>query len=150
MFRMKKSSFLITLLLVAVSFGVQAAPEFLPLDANEMQAMELESIAPFPAELVLEGESENWESVLHQGDIVVSVFAASPAILDVNEPFPYDEFVLVLEGEVTLTNVDGGAQTYKQGETFLVPKGWMGTWDMPVRYREMIVIETDALLAAEF
>jgi uncharacterized cupin superfamily protein len=150
MFRMKKPSFLITLLLAAVSFGVQAAPEFLPLDANEMQAMELESIAPFPAEIVLKGESENWESVLHQGDIVVSVFAASPAIIDVNEPFPYDEFVLVLEGEVTLTNVDGGTQTYKQGETFLVPKGWIGTWDMPVRYREMIVIETDALLAAEF
>jgi len=128
----------------------QAAPEFLPLDADELRKMELERIAPFPAEMVLEGESENRESVLHQGDFVVSVFAASPAIIDVNEPFPYDEFVLVLEGEVTLTNVDGGKQTYKQGETFLVPKGWMGTWDMPVRYREMIVIETDALLTAEF
>ena len=43
----------------------------------------------------------------------------------------------------------GGTQTYQQGETFLVPKGWMGTWDMLVKYREMIVIETDALLAAE-
>ena len=146
---MKKPSFPIALLLATASLGAQAAPEFLPLDADELRAMELASIPPFPAELVLEGESENWESVLHQGDIVVSVFAASPAILDVNEPFPYDEFVLVLEGEVTLTNVDGGAQTYKQGETFLVPKGWMGTWDMPVKYREMIVIETDALLAAE-
>ena len=147
---MKKPSFPIALLLATASLGAQAAPEFLPLDADELRAMELESIPPFPAELVLEGESENWESVLHQGDIVVSVFAASPAILDVNEPFPYDEFVLVLEGEVTLTNVDGGKQTYKEGETFLVPKGWMGTWDMPVKYREMIVIETDALLAAEF
>ena len=135
---MKKPSFPIALLLATASLGAQAAPEFLPLDADELRAMELESIPPFPAELVLEGESENWESVLHQGDIVVSVFAASPAILDGNEPFPYDEFVLVLEGEVTLTNVDGGAQTYQQGETFLVPKGWMGTWDMPVRYREMI------------
>jgi uncharacterized cupin superfamily protein len=150
MFRMKNPSFLITFLLAAVSSGVQAAPRFLPLDANEMQAMDLESIAPFPAEIVLKGESENWESVLHQGDIVVSVFAASPAIIDINEPFPYDEFVLVLEGEVTLTNIDGGTATYTEGDTFLVPKGWMGTWDMPVKYREMIVIETDALMAAEF
>jgi uncharacterized cupin superfamily protein len=146
---MRSPSLLITLLLATASLGAHAAPVFLPLDANVMQAMELESIPPFPAEIVLKGESENWESVLHQGDIVVSVFAASPAIIDVSEPFPYDEFVLVLEGEVTLTNVDGGVQTYKQGETFLVPKGWMGTWDMPVKYREMIVIETDALLAAE-
>jgi hypothetical protein len=47
---MKKVSFPITLLLAAVSFGAHAAPEFLPLDANVMQAMEFESIPPFPAE----------------------------------------------------------------------------------------------------
>ena len=135
--------------LASVSLGAHAAPEFLPLDADGMRAMELESIPPFPAEIVLKGTSENWESVIHQGDFVVSVFAASPAIIDINEPFPYDEFVLVLEGEVTLTNVDGGTATYKEGDTFLVPKGWLGTWDMPYKYREMIVIETDALLAGE-
>ena len=146
---MRSQTLLITLLLATVSNAVQAAPEFLPLDADELRKMELERIAPFPAEIVLKGESENWEQVLHQGDFVVAVFAASPAIIDINEPFPYDEFVLVLEGEVTLINMDGGKQTYKQGETFLVPKGWLGTWDMPVRYREMIIIETDAFITAE-
>lgn len=146
---MRSQTLFITLLLAAASFSAQAAPEFLPLDADKMRTMELERIPPFPAELVLKGMSENWESVIHQGDFVVSVFAASPAIIDINEPFPYDEFVLVLEGEVTLTNVDGGTATYKEGDTFLVPKGWLGTWDMPFKYREMIVIETDALLAGE-
>jgi uncharacterized cupin superfamily protein len=146
---MKKPSFLIALLLATASLGAQAAPEFLPLDADELREMELERIAPFPAEIVLKGESENWELVLHQGDFVVAVFAASPAIIDINEPFPYDEFVLVLEGEVTLTNVDGGMETYRQGDTFLVPKGWMGTWEMPVKYREMIIVDTQAWLAGE-
>lgn len=146
---MRSQILLITLLLATVSNTVQAAPEILPLDADELRQMELESVPPFPAEVVLEGESENWDSVIHQGEFVVSVFAASPAVLDVNEPFPYDEFVLVLEGEVTLTSIDGGAQTYKPGDTFLVPKGWLGTWAMPVKYREMVIIETDALLAAE-
>lgn len=146
---MRSQILLITLLLTTVSNTVQAAPEILPLDADELRQMELESVPPFPAELVLEGESENWDSVIHQGEFVVSVFAASPAVLDVNEPFPYDEFVLVLEGEVTLTSIDGGAQTYKPGDTFLVPKGWLGTWAMPVKYREMVIIETDAIIAAE-
>ena len=118
---MRSQTLLITLLLAAVSFGAQAAPEFLPLDANELRALELESIPPFPAELVLEGESENWESVIHQGDFVVCVFEASPAVIDISEPFPYDEFVLVLEGEATLTNIDGETRTYKPGDTFLVP-----------------------------
>jgi uncharacterized cupin superfamily protein len=147
---MKKTSFPIALLLAMASLAAQAAPEFLPLDADELRAMELERIAPFPAEIILKGESENWEQVLHQGDFVVAVFAASPAIIDINEPFPYDEFVLVLEGEVTLTNVDGGMETYRQGDTFLVRKGWMGTWDMPVKYREMIIVDTQAWLAGEF
>tara|TARA_B100000809_G_scaffold113224_1_gene111757 strand:+ start:1435 stop:1878 length:444 start_codon:yes stop_codon:yes gene_type:complete len=141
---MRSQTLLIALLLATASPGVQAAPEFLPLDADKLREMELESIPPFPAEIVLEGESENWESVLHQGDFVVAVFAASPANIDINEPFPYDEFVLVLEGEVTLTNIDGGTETYRQGDTFLVPKGWMGTWDMPFKYREMIIVDTQA------
>jgi uncharacterized cupin superfamily protein len=112
--------------------------------------MELDVIAPFPAGLVLEGESESWESVIYRGDFVVSVFAASPAVIDINETFPYDEFAMALGGEITLTNVDGGSQTYEQGDTFLVPKGWRGTREMPVKYREMIIIETDALLSAEY
>ena len=146
---MKKPTFLIALLLVTVSFGAEAAPEVLPLDARELREMTLERIPPFPAEIVLEGESENWEQVLHQGDFVVAIFEASSAIIDISEPFPYDEFVLVLEGQVTLTHIDGEKQTYKPGDTFLVPKGWLGTWDMPDKYREMIVIETKAWLGAE-
>jgi len=146
---MRSPILLIALVLTTASFNAQAAPEILPLDAGELRQMDLESVPPFPAEVVLEGASENWDSVIHQGDFVVSVFAASPAVLDVNEPFPYDEFVLVLEGEVTLTSIDGGAQTYKPGDTFLVPKGWLGTWAMPVKYREMVIIETDALMAGE-
>ncbi len=113
--------------IAGASLGVHAGPEFLPLDADELRRMELESISPFPAEIVRKGESENWERVLYKGDFVVSAFAASPAVIEINEPFPYDEFVLVLKGEVTLTNIDGGTQTYKPGDTFLVPKGWLGT-----------------------
>jgi len=147
---MCRLTLLIALALTAVGSAAHAAPEILPLDADEMRSMQLESIPPFPAEMVLEGKSENWESVLYQGEFVISVYEAVPAVIDISEPFPYDEFVLVLEGEVTLTNADGGTSTYKQGDKFLVPKGWMGTWEMPVKYREMIIIETNALLAAEF
>lgn len=146
---MRSPNFLLALLLATVSFGVQAAPEVLPLNAKELREMTLESIPPFPVEMVLEGESENWERVLHQGDFVVAIFEASPAIIDISDPFPYDEFVLVLEGQVTLTHIDGEKQTYQVGDTFLVPKGWLGTWDMPGKYREMIVIETKAWVASE-
>lgn len=147
---MNKLSFAFTLLLAATSLCAQTAPGFLSLDADEMRAMELESVPPFPAEIVLKGKSENRQKVLYQGDYVVALFEASPAVINVNEPFPYDEFVQVLKGEVTLTNADGETATYKQGDTFLVPKGWLGTWAMPYQYRELIIVETQAWLAEEF
>ena len=60
---MNNSTFLIALLITTVSFETQAAPEVLPLDVTELREMELESIPPFPAEIVLKGESKNWEQV---------------------------------------------------------------------------------------
>ena len=126
-----------------------AAPEVLPLDADQLRGAQLESVPPFPAELVLAGKSEHWQSIVHQGEVVVAIYAAAPALLDISSPFPYDEFVLVLDGEVTLTHVDGDKATYKAGDTFLVPKGFMGTWEMRGDYRELIVVDTDAWLGTE-
>ena len=37
----------------------------------------------------------------------------------------------------------------EKGDTFLVPKGYLGTWHMPEHYREMIVIETKQWLGNE-
>ncbi len=44
--------------------------------------------------------------MVHQDDLVAAVFEASPDIIEISESFPYDEFVLVLKGEVTLTNIE--------------------------------------------
>jgi len=81
---------------------------------------------------------------LHQREVAVSIYESTPALIDVKEPFPYGEFVLVLEGRVSLTHVDGIKPTFTVGEYFLVPKGWMGSWGMSMHYREMIVVETKA------
>jgi len=80
---------------------------------------------------------------------MVAIYEAKPALINIQNPFPYDEFVMVLEGQVTLTHINGQAQTYNKGDNFLVPKGFLGTWDMPELYREMIVIETKAFNATK-
>jgi uncharacterized cupin superfamily protein len=98
---------------------------------------------------VLSGTNEHWQKVLHQGEFVVTIYEAMPALIDISEPYPYDEFVQVLQGEVTLTPIKGRKQTYRVGESFTVPKGWMGTWDMPFKFREMIIVETRAWVATE-
>ncbi|HIE90022.1 MAG TPA: DUF861 domain-containing protein [Pseudomonadales bacterium] len=98
--------------------------------------------------MVLKGANVHWQKVLHQGEFVVTIYEALPALLDISDPYPYDEFVQVLEGEVTLTATDGEKWTYRVGENFVVPKGFTGTWEMPVKYREMIIVETRAWLAS--
>ena len=122
----------------------QVSASLLRLNAEDLRALELESIPPFPAEILLGGTSEHWQKVLHKGEFVVTIYEAEPALIDISEPYPYDEFVLVLEGEVRLTPNDRDTQTYRAGETFLMPKGWLGTWHMPFKFREMIIVETKA------
>ena len=140
-----KKLFSIVCLLTCV-FAMSAAAEIsvLGLKADDLRTMELESIPPWPDELVLSGTNKHWQKVLHEGEFVVVLYESEAAVIDVSYPFPYDEYVLVLEGEVILTSTSGERQRYGVGESFVVPKGWMGTWDMPVKYREKIVVERKA------
>ena len=141
----------ILMVLVAAIFTMQAkaGPGVLSLNPDELRNLELDSIPPWPAEMVLSGTNLHWQKVLHKGEFVVAMYEAMPALIDISEPYPYDEFVQVLKGEVTLTPIKGEKQTYRVGESFTVPKGWMGTWHMPYKFREMIIIETRAWVAFE-
>lgn len=47
------------------------------------------------------------------------------------EPFPAHEFCQVLEGEVTVTEADGTAQTFREGDVFFVPHGTVCRWHVP-------------------
>jgi hypothetical protein len=40
----------------------------------------------------------------------------------------FNEFMLVLQGSVTLVNTGGGETTVRAGESFVVPQGWDGYW----------------------
>lgn len=139
-----RKRFLTCLLVGTLAMSAKAEINVLGLDADEMRSMELESIAPWPDELVLSGTNKHWQKVLHEGEFVVVLYESEAALIDVSYPFPYDEYVLVLEGEVILTSTSGDKQRFGVGDSFVVPKGWMGTWNMPVKYREKIVVERKA------
>ena len=47
---------------------VVAAPGVLPLDIEELKTVQLDSIPPWPAGVVLKGTNEHWQKVLHMGD----------------------------------------------------------------------------------
>ena len=78
---------------------------------------------------------------------MVSVFEAGPGKVRI-EGALYDEFITILEGRLILTPDSGGVFEYKAGESLVVPKGYVGGWEMPERYRELIVVDTEFLQEA--
>jgi uncharacterized cupin superfamily protein len=55
-------------------------------------------------------------------------------------PFPRHELMHLLEGSVTLTDPDLGAQTFTAGDTFFVPKGANVEWYNPVPVKKLYSI----------
>jgi uncharacterized cupin superfamily protein len=55
-------------------------------------------------------------------------------------PFVRNELMHILEGEVTITDGTGQANTYKAGDTFLVPKGMIYQWDSVGKVRKIFCI----------
>ncbi len=145
---MKKILSILLLPLAVTSTQSQAAPELIPLYPEDVKKESLAEIPPFPED-ERAGPQSNWMTVLHSGEVTVAVYESTPVLIEIKEPFPYDEYVHVLEGEVTLTDLDGNENTFKAGENFLVPKGFLGTWNMTTHYREMVVVETNAMMKAE-
>ena len=43
-------------------------------------------------------------------------------------PFPWYEFVQILDGEVTITEEDGTTHIFKAGDAFFTPKGTVCSW----------------------
>ena len=103
--------------------------------------MELEAHPDWPSAMVQSGTARNSGARLHEGQNNVTLWNAGPARFSVPLPgFPYDQFVLVLKGQLVLTDTNANSATYDEGDMFMIPRGWPGTWDMTEEYREFIIV----------
>ena len=152
---MKRSVILLAALLLfaapaAAEEEKTGAPAPVRLDADKLAGLGLEEFEPFPKEMVLSGHSKHSYHTFFSGEeVVVEVYEAEPAKLKVDEPWPYDEFIYVLSGKLVLTDSTGEVTQYVAGESLVVPKGFVGTWEMQGNFRELVVIEKKAYERAE-
>jgi uncharacterized cupin superfamily protein len=58
------------------------------------------------------------------------------------DPSPYDEFVYLLEGHIDVIDDDGTTQSYKAGDSFVMPRGCKCTWDVKAPVRKLYVVLT--------
>jgi len=59
-------------------------------------------------------------------------------------PYDVDEFMLVLEGSITLKDSSGNSHVYRAGESFIIPKGCECTWTQSEYCRKYWAILDDA------
>ncbi len=76
----------------------------------------------------------------HSGDVLVQIgvweAGAGKSILN---NFPFTEYVLMISGSVIVTEEDGTSRSFVAGDTFVIPKGWSGVWDVQERMKKQIV-----------
>ena len=141
------------LLCAAVAVAVEektGAPAPVRLDAEKLAGRGLEEFEPFPEEMVLSGRSRHSYHTFFSGEeVVVEVYAAQPARLKIDEPWPYDEFIYLLSGKLVLIDAKGEVTQYVAGESLVVPKGFLGIWEMQGDFRELVVIEKKAYVRSE-
>lgn len=51
-----------------------------------------------------------------------------------------DEYVNLLEGTMILENEDG-AENYSAHDTFVIPDGWVGTWEVTAPLKKFFVVK---------
>ncbi len=122
------------------------APTPTRMSPDKIAGLGLVEEEPFvPPDQVLEGVHKPRGEVLFRGDeLVIEVYEDEPATFAITQPFPYDEFVMVVSGKLILTDSAGQVQEFVAGESVVVPKGFTGIWKMEGNYRELVAIERAA------
>jgi uncharacterized cupin superfamily protein len=116
------------------------------MSPDKIAGLGLAEDEPFvPPDQVLEGVHKPRGEVLFRGDeLVIEVYEDEAATFAITQPFPYDEFVMVVSGKLILTDAAGRVQEFVAGESVVVPKGFTGIWKMEGNYRELVAIERTA------
>lgn len=50
--------------------------------------------------------------------------------------YPFTEYALMISGRVIIINDDGTSNEFKAGDTFVIPKGFTGIWDIRERMKK--------------
>jgi uncharacterized cupin superfamily protein len=65
------------------------------------------------------------------GVFTVGVWACDAGTLEINN-LAIDEACYLLKGEVIISDAHGNSERFVAGDAFLLPRGFVGTWHMPV------------------
>lgn len=102
----------------------------------------------YPPEMVVAGQKafdgsfvESIAFPSKDGKHFVRIWESGPGILQ-TDGYPYDEYCLVVEGKLEITNKDGSTAVFVPGDSFVIPKGWQGKWNMKSKFKKQYIALT--------
>ena len=114
----------------------------LKMTPEGVDGVTLEPCAVVPPEAVIDGKPVEQGAVIREskdGNFIIGVWESTP-YAETFDAYPGEEFCQVLSGKVTLTDTAGHAATYVAGESYVVPKGWAGTFRVEETMRKYYVL----------
>ena len=116
------------------------------IDPSLIGGRGLDKFAPWPAQIVKSGgDPEHKLTEVFSGEFVTGIYQSKATKLAVKNPWPFDEYLMILSGELHLTDATGTTQIFPTGSNLVVPRGFTGVWEMKGDlYRELYIIETAA------
>lgn len=96
---------------------------------------------PVAPDRLISGAPKTAYHILHtssSGEFTSGVYECTPGKWHVS--YAEDEFCTLLEGHVRLTNQQGESQDFKAPDSFLIPSGYVGTWEAVTKVRKLFVI----------
>jgi uncharacterized cupin superfamily protein len=94
-----------------------------------------------PAEKLLTGNPKQTVWIQYQdssGKFFVGIWASEVGKWKVQ--YTEEEYCRMLEGQSVLTDTAGHSVTVSAGESFVVPRGFVGTWEVVVPTRKVFVV----------
>lgn len=94
-----------------------------------------------PAEKLIAGNPKQslWKRYADQsGKFFAGIWASEIGKWRVN--YTEEEYCRILQGESVITDANGKAMTVRVGDEFVIPAGFVGTWEVVVPTRKTYVI----------
>lgn len=143
------SRFLMLAICASIFYSANAddmVPSPQAIDQSMIGGKGLAPFAPWPKSMVLSGGDDKQQlSEVFNGEFVTGIYQTKATKLAITSPWPFDEYLFILSGELHLTDASGKTQVFPTGSHLVVPRGFTGTWEMQGEmYRELYIIEAKA------
>tara|TARA_R110002072_G_scaffold215688_1_gene372758 strand:+ start:1621 stop:1980 length:360 start_codon:yes stop_codon:yes gene_type:complete len=114
---------------------------FIVTDAISIKFEDMTPCNAIDPSWIVSGEVDEANHVIHtssDGKFIAQIWECrTPAEVFI-DGYPVDEFITVIDGEVELV-CDGVSERFGAGDSFILPKGYKGTWRQTDRLRKYAI-----------